>query len=255
MPFCEMRFGRRPAMCSPLNRMRPEVGRTTPVRQLKNVLLPAPFGPMMARISPFPTSKLTRLSAVRPPKRTVKSSVRSTGVVAVPRSGLPEGGDWRERSAVTKANLRPVGDLVLAPPWPWRPGRRRDGQVCGHSRELASRWDDRLLLRDHVEDAMLAVLDVEAELAQERLVVLLAEQLVALREVVALLHLEPFERLDQLHGVLAALEAGLFHADLEGVHRLVVRLRVAVGQRPRGVDLLEAHHRVVEELLVVRGIE
>ena len=27
-------------------------GRSTPVRQLKNVLLPAPFGPMMARISP-----------------------------------------------------------------------------------------------------------------------------------------------------------------------------------------------------------
>ena len=45
MPFCEMRLGGRPAMFSPLNRMRPEVGRMTPVRQLKNVLLPAPFGP------------------------------------------------------------------------------------------------------------------------------------------------------------------------------------------------------------------
>ena len=53
MPFCEMRLGGRPAMFSPLNRTRPEVGRMTPVRQLKKVLLPAPFGPMMARISPL----------------------------------------------------------------------------------------------------------------------------------------------------------------------------------------------------------
>ena len=52
MPFCEMRLGGRPVMSSPLNTMRPAVGRSTPVRQLKNVLLPAPFGPMMARISP-----------------------------------------------------------------------------------------------------------------------------------------------------------------------------------------------------------
>ena len=52
MPFCEIRLGGSPVMFSPLNRMRPEVGRSTPVRQLKKVLLPAPFGPMMARISP-----------------------------------------------------------------------------------------------------------------------------------------------------------------------------------------------------------
>ena len=50
MPFCEIRLGGSPAMSSPLNRIRPEVGRSTPVRQLKKVLLPAPFGPMIARI-------------------------------------------------------------------------------------------------------------------------------------------------------------------------------------------------------------
>ena len=59
MPFCEIRLGGRPVMSSPLNTMRPAVGRSTPVRQLKKVLLPAPFGPMMARISPRWTSKLT----------------------------------------------------------------------------------------------------------------------------------------------------------------------------------------------------
>ena len=85
MPFCEMRLGGRPAMFSPLKRMRPEVGRSTPVRQLKNVLLPAPLGPMTARISPRCTSKLTLLSAVRPPKRMVRPSVRSMAAEASPR--------------------------------------------------------------------------------------------------------------------------------------------------------------------------
>ena len=73
------RCGGSPAMSSPSNRMRPLVGRSTPVRQLKKVLLPAPFGPMMARISPRGTSKLTLSSAVRPPKRTVRPSVRRMG--------------------------------------------------------------------------------------------------------------------------------------------------------------------------------
>ena len=76
MPFCEMRLEGRPVMFSPLRMMRPAVGRMTPVRQLKNVLLPAPFGPMIARISPRATSKSTPLSAARPPKRTVRPSVR-----------------------------------------------------------------------------------------------------------------------------------------------------------------------------------
>ena len=70
--------------------------------------------------------------------------------------------------------------------------------------------------------------------------VFLAEHLVALREVVAFLHLQAFERLDQLHRVLAALELRLLHAELEGVHRLEVRLHVAVGQRTGRIDLPSA---------------
>ena len=66
--------------------MRPLLGRSTPVRQLKKVLLPAPFGPMMARTSSRATSKLTSDSAARPPKRTDKSSVLRIGVDAAPRS-------------------------------------------------------------------------------------------------------------------------------------------------------------------------
>ena len=48
MPFCEIALEGRPVMSSPLKTMRPPLGRSTPVRQLKNVLLPAPFGPIMA---------------------------------------------------------------------------------------------------------------------------------------------------------------------------------------------------------------
>ena len=52
MPFCEIALDGRPVMSSPLNKMRPLVGRSTPVRQLKKVLFPAPFGPMMAQTLP-----------------------------------------------------------------------------------------------------------------------------------------------------------------------------------------------------------
>ena len=86
MPFREIRLDRSPVISSPLKMMRPEVGRSTPVRQLKNVLLPAPLGPMMARISLRATSKLTCDSAARPPKRTDSSSVLRIGTDAAPRS-------------------------------------------------------------------------------------------------------------------------------------------------------------------------
>src|SRR5216683_74621 len=105
--------------------------------------------------------------------------------------------------------------------------------------ELAGRREDRLFLRHHLDDVVLAALDVEDELVQEGLVIVLAERLVALGEVVARLDLQALERLDQLRAVLAPLEARLLDAELEEVHRLEVGLHVAVGERPRGIDLLE----------------
>src|SRR5258708_783420 len=88
MPFCEMRSGGNPVISPPSNRMRPAVGRITPVTQLKNVLLPAPLGPITARISSRRRSKLIALSAVRPPKRMVRPSVRKRDAAgAAPLSG------------------------------------------------------------------------------------------------------------------------------------------------------------------------
>jgi len=43
----------------------------TPLMQLSSVVFPAPLGPMMPRISPFATEKVTPSSAATPPKRLV----------------------------------------------------------------------------------------------------------------------------------------------------------------------------------------
>src|SRR5262249_39729660 len=93
-------------------------------------------------------------------------------------------------------------------------------------RELARGRDERLLLWDHFQEFVLVVLDREDELAQEGLVVLLAERLVALREVVALLDFHPLEGLDELHRVLATAEPRLLDPELQEVHRLEVRLDI-----------------------------
>src|SRR5438132_6504424 len=74
-----MAWGGSPAMSSPLNTIRPLVGRSTPVRQLKKVDFPAPFGPMIPRISPRDTEMVTLLTAARPPNRTVSDSVLRMG--------------------------------------------------------------------------------------------------------------------------------------------------------------------------------
>src|SRR2546425_1289560 len=70
-------------MSSPLNTIRPLVGRSTPVRQLKKVDFPAPLGPIIARISPAGTPRDTLLRAASPPKRTVSPSVLRIGGLAV----------------------------------------------------------------------------------------------------------------------------------------------------------------------------
>ena len=116
MPLCEIAFAGSPVISLPSKMMRPEVGRSTPVRQLKNVLLPAPFGPMMARTSSRWTSKLTWESAANPPKRTVNSSVARTGADAAPR--LPAGERMSDTDCTLtyeEANLQAGGTIVLSP--------------------------------------------------------------------------------------------------------------------------------------------
>ena len=58
------------------------VGRYSPVRQLKKVVLPAPLGPISPMISPRLTRKFTESTAVRPPNRMVTFSATRMGAPA-----------------------------------------------------------------------------------------------------------------------------------------------------------------------------
>src|SRR3954471_11445419 len=64
-------------MSLPSNSMRPAFGTSSPASWLISVVLPAPFGPMMACNSPLATSNMTLSEATMPPKRLVRPSTLS----------------------------------------------------------------------------------------------------------------------------------------------------------------------------------
>src|SRR5262245_10029180 len=107
-------------------------------------------------------------------------------------------------------------------------GWRLKSKIGWHFRERAGWRDDRPLLWNRPEDPDLAIRHVADALADEGLVILLAQHLVALRAVVAFFHFESLERLDQLHRVFAAAELRFLHPELQGINGLVVRLHVTV---------------------------
>src|SRR3954471_9171032 len=71
-----------PVMSSFANQTRPFVGLYTPVSMLKNVVFPAPFGPMSETIALAGTVNSTSSTATRPPNSLRRNSVRSSGPVA-----------------------------------------------------------------------------------------------------------------------------------------------------------------------------
>ena len=226
MPFREMRLGGSPVMSSPLSRMRPEVGRSTPVRQLKKVLLPAPFGPMMARISPrrdFEIDVVERGQAAKADGQALGAQHRRP--VAPPRPSRPGSARRTSESAVhLRRTCRPAGRSSC----PCRPPR---GCWCLPS--LMSKMNSR---RNAWWSSLRSILSPCGKSSPSFIS-------------------RPSSASISFVGVLAAAELRLLHAELEGVHRLVVRLHVAVGQRAGGIDLLEPRHGLVEELLVRRRVE
>src|SRR5262249_31790133 len=70
-----MSAGREPVISRPLKRMRPRVGARKWVRRLKQVVLPAPLGPMSAWIAPRRTRSRTPFTARKPRNSLVRSSV------------------------------------------------------------------------------------------------------------------------------------------------------------------------------------
>ena len=115
MPFCEILSDDSPVTSSPLKMMRPLVGRSTPVRQLKKVLLPAPFGPMMAWVLPRSIAKLTLDSAASPPNCTDRFSVLRIGAEIAPRLSAGERMSIDVSTRVYAAgNLQAGGTMVLS---------------------------------------------------------------------------------------------------------------------------------------------
>ena len=66
MPRSQACSGVRPVMSWPSNVTRPAVQRVAPAIRLKQVVLPAPLGPIRAVIEPRCTVKSTALTAVNP---------------------------------------------------------------------------------------------------------------------------------------------------------------------------------------------
>src|SRR3954452_16732051 len=79
MPRSVNACGGFPVMSSFANHTRPFVGLYTPVSMLKNVVLPAPFGPMSETIALAGTLNSTSSTATRPPNSFRRNSVRSSG--------------------------------------------------------------------------------------------------------------------------------------------------------------------------------
>src|SRR5208282_3056006 len=67
----------------------PPCGAISPARRLMSVVLPAPFGPMMAWNSPTGTSSVMASDAITPPKRLVSPAVCSSGSATAVASEQP----------------------------------------------------------------------------------------------------------------------------------------------------------------------
>src|SRR5947207_695231 len=111
--------------------MRPALGVSSPAIRLKSVLLPAPFGPMIARISPSSRARSTALTATSDPNCLVTARTSSTVIVtgaARPAAlrGWPESDARRLRSAFRTSLQCPPGAARPAAlrGWPESDARR-----------------------------------------------------------------------------------------------------------------------------------
>src|SRR5919197_5928936 len=92
IPFCATRCKGRPVISSPAKMIRPEVGFSTLVMRLKSVDLPAPFGPMTARISPGSTERSTSSRARSAPKYRERPAHSRSGTWCLLRGLKRDGG-------------------------------------------------------------------------------------------------------------------------------------------------------------------
>ena len=97
-------------MSRPSKVMAPEVGGKNPLIRLKKVVLPAPFGPMMAHNSPLATLSETSRTATRLPNRLV-TLLDFENVHALLRCRKPS--KPRGKNSTTSTNSSPTNDIQL----------------------------------------------------------------------------------------------------------------------------------------------
>src|SRR3954464_12617886 len=191
---------------SPRNSIVPELGAVSPEMTLNSVVLPAPFGPRMARLSPCATSRSTPATASRPPKRRPTPRKRRLGaappVTAASVNLLPD--DLRDDllALPRKLPLRARGEVAAR-----RRRLRREGAAEGlvHVGDLADGLDGQLptlqveLLVVHVRHrvAVLVELDRPVRRVQHHLREGGLQLLLTTRDVPA----HGLEALDQREGV------------------------------------------------------
>src|SRR3982750_4639079 len=102
-------------MSSPPNTMRPPSGLRLPASWPMKVVLPAPFGPMMACVSPSRTSKSMPSVARSAPKLFVNWRTSSIGFVEDPRQPAAEEDDRedQQRAEDHLPVLRPAGKKIF----------------------------------------------------------------------------------------------------------------------------------------------
>src|ERR671931_935181 len=100
---------------SPAKTMRPASGRRSPASWLMKVVLPAPFGPMMACVSPSRTSRSMRSLARSAPKCFVSSRTSSIGLVQDAGEAAAEEDHRKheQRAEDDLPMLRPAREQVL----------------------------------------------------------------------------------------------------------------------------------------------
>src|SRR6185295_9812029 len=111
-PFLERAGAGKRVMSSPANRMRPESGCSIPESWLISVVLPAPFGPITACVSPSRTSRSTPSVACRAPKALRSPRISSSGsaIVFLPRK---QAGKTALREQHHQHQNRPEDDLPV----------------------------------------------------------------------------------------------------------------------------------------------
>src|SRR2546428_5504116 len=88
-PSFATRYGASPVMSRPSRVIRPRWGRYSPETAFRSEVFPAPFGPMMAKISPRSTSMETPASATTPPNRKCRSAALNWALI--PRASIDAG--------------------------------------------------------------------------------------------------------------------------------------------------------------------